>query len=79
MKFKANFLSLAFYFQVYHELDSPHLRGGEYSKKVYMGCSALRSNHSPFYIPFVTEKKWYPFHLPCLELCILFNIANALS
>ena len=37
MKFMANFLSLAFYFQVYHELDSPHSQGGECSKKFYMG------------------------------------------
>ena len=67
VKFKANFLSLAFYFQVYHELDSPHLQGGECSKKFY------GSNPSPFYIPLLTENKWYPFHLPCLELCIIFK------
>ena len=26
-----------------------------------------------FYIPLLTENKWYPFHLPCLELCIIFK------
>ena len=67
VKFMANFLSLAFYFQVYHELDSPHLPGGECSKKFY------GSNPSSFYIPLLTENKWYPFHLPCLELCIIFK------
>ena len=37
MKFMANFLSLAFYFQVYHDLDSLHSQGGKCSKKFYMG------------------------------------------
>ena len=73
VKFMANFLSLAFYFQVYHDLDSPHSRGGECSRNFIWGCYALRSNPSPFYIPLLTENKWYPFHLPSLEFCILFN------
>ena len=75
VKFMANFLSLAFYFQVYHDLDSPHSRGGECSKKFYMGDAMPwgPSNPSPFYIPLLTENKWYPFHLPCLELCIIFK------
>ena len=44
MKFMANFLSLAFYFQVYHDLpvDSPHSQGGECSKKFYMGDAMPR-------------------------------------
>ena len=37
VKFMANFLPLAFYFQVYHDLDSPHSQGGECLKKFYMG------------------------------------------
>ena len=31
----------------------------------------------PFRIPFID--KWYLFHLPSLEFCILFNCCNALS
>ena len=45
------------------------------------GGYAPRSNPLPFYIPFFTKKvplipsidKWYPFHKPCLELCIPLN------
>ena len=32
---------------------------------------------APFRIPFT--EKWYPFQIPSLELCILFNCPNALS
>ena len=42
--------------------------------------SAARSNPLPFYIPFLTENesipsidKWYPFHIPILELCFPYN------
>ena len=28
----------------------------------------------PFRIPSID--KWYPFHMPCLELCIRFNCCN---
>ena len=46
------------------------------------GGHASRSNPLSFYIQFFTKKnlfripsidKWYPFHVPCLELCISFN------
>ena len=74
MKFMANFLSLAFYFQVYHDLDSPHSRGGECSKKFYMGmlCHEVQPL-TLLYTTFDRKQKMLPFHLPSLELCILFN------
>ena len=31
----------------------------------------------PFRIP-ASIDKWYPFHIPCLELCILLTVVNAL-
>ena len=52
---------------------SPLTRRGVLKEVLYGGCYALRSNPSPFYIPLLTENKWYPFHLPSLEFCILFN------
>ena len=63
-------------------------RGGAYSKTQQMfirgGCGP-RSNPLPFYIPFFTKKvtlflpsfdKWYPFHIPCLGLCIPLNFCK---
>ena len=55
--------------------------GGRGTQQMFIqGDSAPRSNPIPFYIPFFTKKvpripsidKWYPFHIPCLELCIPF-------
>ena len=57
---------------------------------VIRGGSILMSNHLPFYITFFREKvlgpfripsieKWYPYHIPCLELCISLTAVNALS
>ena len=59
-------------------------------KKVLMrGRSAPRSNPLTFYIPFFYRKgtlripasidKWYPFHIPSLELCIRFTAVTAVN
>ena len=59
-------------------------RGRGYSTNVYTGrlrpevqpltlfniCHFSRKRY-PFCIPSID--KWYPFHIPCLEHCILFN------
>ena len=57
--------------------------GGGGTKQMFIReGSAPRSNPLPFYIQFFTKRysfriasieKWYPFHIPCLELCIPFN------
>ena len=66
-------------FIIYNE----HHWGG--TQQIFMwGGSTLRSNPLAFYIPFFTKKVplsytfnsidiWYPFHIPCLELCISFD------
>ena len=60
---------------------------GEGTQQIFIrGGSAPSSNplQLPFYVPFFTRKVplsctfywqilWYPFHIPCLELCIPFN------
>ena len=54
-------------------------RGG--TQQIFIrGGSAPRLNpFSPFMYHFLRKgdpfpvDKWYPFHIPCLELCILFN------
>ena len=56
--------------------------GGGYSTNVYTG--RLRRPEVPFIYHFCTKRvplsntfiaidKWYPFHIPCLRLCILFD------
>ena len=56
--------------------------GGVTQQTFIRGGSALRSSPLSFYIPFFTKRypsripsidKWYPFHIPCLELCIRIN------
>jgi len=37
----------------------------------------VQQERYPFCIPPIG--KWYPFHIPSLELCILFNAVNRLS
>ena len=63
--------------------------GGGYSTNVYTG--RLRPEVQPlifFYTNHFSQKrfsfrippieKWYPFHIPCLELCIILTAVNAL-
>ena len=69
LNFRVTFLALGI-----ANIDSPQVRGrGGYARNFYTGR---------LYIPFPTKKvplqipsidKWYPFHIPCLELFILFN------
>ena len=70
-------------------LLTPGGGGGGTQQTFLRGSSATRSNPLPFYIPFFAKKvppvripfidKWYPFHIPCLELCTLLTAVNALS
>ena len=63
--------------------------GGEgYPTKFYTGRLRPEVHPSPLDRPHLTEKgypirliwqKWYPFHIPSLELCILLTAANVLS
>ena len=61
--------------------------GGRHSTNFYTRTGSAPSSNPlqlPFYVPFFTRKVplsctfywqilWYPFHIPCLELCIPFN------
>ena len=59
-------------------------RRGVTPQSFIRGGSATRYNPLPFYIPFLIKKKypfrsipsidkWYPLHIPSLELCTPFN------
>ena len=62
--------------------------GGDLNKFLYREDPARGPTLKPFYIPFFTKKvslsftwsieKWYPFHIPCLELCIPFNCCKCI-
>ena len=65
-------------------LNNWDLIRGNTLRRFMQGGSASRSHPLPYYIPLSTEKvplfytfysiaKWYPFHIPRLELCIPFN------
>ena len=71
------------HFTFYEKLRADHKSRKYPLPSCIRGDSALRSNPLPLYIPFLTEKvapfcipsidKWYPCHIPSLELCIPFN------
>ena len=68
------------------QLDLPG--GGGYSTNFYTERLRLKSNPFPFMYHFSRKRypfripssidKWYPFHIPCLELSIPFTAVNAL-
>ena len=70
--------------QIVHCIESTDpLRKGERGGLLHTEAQLL-TLYIPFHekgAPFSTPSidKWYPFHIPCLELCIPFIAVNALE